>query len=278
MADTMTAGTPARPAPKPDGGTLMRFRGGGFDAKPNRAIAVVSLLLILAAWQLATSTRLVNPLFLPAPSNVLVALWHLAVSGELWLHFSASIQRIAWGWSIGTVLGISFGLLVGLFSPVRAVGIPLVSAIYPVPKIALLPLLILWLGIGEPSKVTTIAASVFFPTVIATFSGVDSVPRNLLRMAQSFNVPLSRIVWNVLLPGALPGLFSGFRISIASALLVLVAAEMIGAQYGLGSFLITAGNMMQTDRLMAGVVVLSALGLTMSFLVSCLEKRLLNWR
>lgn len=278
MTDTMTAGTAARPAPKPDNGTLMRFRGGGFDAKPNRAIAVVSLLLILAAWQLATSTRLVNPLFLPAPSNVLVALWHLAVSGELWLHFSASIQRIAWGWSIGTVLGISFGLLVGLFSPVRAVGIPLVSAIYPVPKIALLPLLILWLGIGEPSKVTTIAASVFFPTVIATFSGVDSVPRNLLRMAQSFNVPLSRIVWNVLLPGALPGLFSGFRISIASALLVLVAAEMIGAQYGLGSFLITAGNMMQTDRLMAGVVVLSALGLTMSFLVSCLEKRLLSWR
>ena len=139
-------------------------------------------------------------------------------------------------------------------------------------------MLILWLGIGEPSKITTIAASVFFPTVIATFSGVDAVPRNLIRMAQSFNVPLGRIVWNVLLPGALPGLLSGFRISIASALLVLVAAEMIGAQYGLGSFLITAGNMMQTDRLMAGVVVLSALGLSMSFLVAQLEKRLLGWR
>ena len=102
--------------------------------------------------------------------------------------------------------------------------------------------------------------------MIATFSGVDSVPRNLIRMAQSFNVPLWRIVWQVSVPGALSGMLAGFRISIAAALLVLVAAEMIGAQYGIGAFLILTGNMMQTDRLMAGVVVVSVLGLTMSVL------------
>src|SRR6185503_20135457 len=153
--------------------------------------------------------------------------------------------------------GVAVGLMIGLFTVSRAVGLPLVAALFPIPKIALLPLLILWLGIGEGSKVATIALSVFFPTVIATFSGVDSVPRNLIRMAQSFNVPLWRIVWQVLVPGA---------------------AEMIGAQYGIGAFLILTGNMMQTDRFMAGVVVVSVLGLAMSIILSTVERRLLRWR
>jgi NitT/TauT family transport system permease protein len=179
---------------------------------------------------------------------------------------------------MGTLFGVGVGLMIGLFTVSRAVGLPLVAALFPIPKIALLPLLILWLGIGEGSKVATIALSVFFPTVIATFTGVDSVPRNLIRMAQSFNVPLWRIVAQVLVPGALAGMLAGFRISIAAALLVLVAAEMIGAQYGIGAFLILTGNMMQTDRLMAGVVVVSVLGLAMATIVSFVERRLLRWR
>jgi NitT/TauT family transport system permease protein len=254
----------------------LTFRGGGFVIEQRTWISVVAFIVLVGLWQLATGTGLISPIFLPSPMRVLRALYELAVTGDLWRHMSASLVRIGYGWLIGTAFGIGLGLTIGLFTAARAAGLPLVSALFPVPKIALLPLLILWLGIGEGSKVATIALSVFFPTAIYTFSGVDSVPRNLIRMAQSFNVPLWRIVWEVLIPGALPGMLAGFRISIAAALLVLVAAEMIGAQYGIGAFLILTGNMMQTDRLMAGVVVVSVLGLTMSMLISAVERRLLR--
>jgi NitT/TauT family transport system permease protein len=254
------------------------FRGGGFVIEQRTWMSVLAFIGLIGLWELVTGTGLVSPIFLPSPTRVVRALWDLAITGDLWRHVSASLMRIGYGWVIGTLFGVAFGLMIGLFTVSRAVGLPLVAALFPIPKIALLPLLILWLGIGEGSKVATIALSVFFPTVIATFSGVDSVPRNLIRMAQSFNVPLLRIITQVLLPGALAGMLAGFRISIAAALLVLVAAEMIGAQYGLGAFLILTGNMMQTDRLMAGVVVVSVLGLTMSLIVGFLERRLLKWR
>jgi len=256
----------------------LAFRGGGFAIEQRTWISILGFIGLIALWQVVTGTGLVSPIFLPSPMRVLRALWDLAISGDLWRHVSASLVRIGYGWVIGTLFGVAFGLMIGLFTVSRAVGLPLVAALFPIPKIALLPLLILWLGIGEGSKVATIALSVFFPTVIATFSGVDSVPRNLIRMAQSFNVPLWRIIWQVLVPGALSGMLAGFRISIAAALLVLVAAEMIGAQYGIGAFLILTGNMMQTDRLMAGVVVVSVLGLAMSIIVSTVERRLLRWR
>src|SRR3984893_4879603 len=128
---------------------------------------------------------------LPSPTSILEALWSLIVSGDFWQHLLASLTRIGSGWIIGTAFGLVFGVAMGLFSGVRAVGVPMVSALYPIPKIALLPLLILWMGIGEAPKVATIAAGVFFPTVIATYSGVDAVPRNLIRMGQRCNPPVA---------------------------------------------------------------------------------------
>jgi NitT/TauT family transport system permease protein len=139
-------------------------------------------------------------------------------------------------------------------------------------------LLILWLGIGEASKIATIALGVFFPTVIAVYSGIDGVPRNLIAMAQSFGVPWRSILWKVVLPGALPNIISGFRITSSTALILLVSAEMIGAQYGIGAFVLQAGNMMLTDQLLAGVTLLSILGLLISAGLSRLESRLLRWR
>ena len=158
------------------------------------------------------------------------------------------------GWIIGTAAGLAVGLAMGIFSAARAAGLPIVSALFPIPKIALLPLLILWFGIGEPSKVATIALGVFFPTVISAYSACDSVPRNLIRMGQSFGLPATDIVAKILLPGAMPGILAGFRISASVALLLVVAAEMIGAQHGIGAFVLAAGNLMQTDQLLAGVV------------------------
>src|SRR5215207_10421952 len=139
--------------------------------------------------------------------------------------------------------GGALGVAIGLSTIARSIGIPGVNALFPIPKIAIMPILILWLGIGESSKVATIALGVFFPMAVATFAAIDDVPRNLVRMAQSFGVPFADVVRKVLLPGALPGILSGFRISASIALLLVVAAEMIGADRGIGAFVMQAGNL-----------------------------------
>jgi taurine transport system permease protein len=254
------------------------FRGGGFAPSPRGWISWLSFAALLALWQAAIDFRWLSPVFLPSPFSILVALRDLLVSGELARDLASSLARIGLGWCLGTLGGLAVGLAMGLSSVVRSMGVPVVSALFPIPKIALLPLFILWLGIGESSKVTVIALGVFFPTTIATFSSVDAVPRSLIRMAQSFGVPFAGIVLKVLLPGALPGIIAGFRISASIALLLVVAAEMIGAQQGIGAFVLAKGNLMQTDQLMAGVAVLSIVGLVIGALLSRLERVLLRWR
>jgi ABC-type nitrate/sulfonate/bicarbonate transport system permease component len=186
--------------------------------------------------------------------------------------------RIGVGWVLGTTAGVAVGFAIGLSRIARSIGITFISALFPIPKIALLPLLILWLGIGEEPKIATIALGVFFSTAISVTSGVDAVPRNLIRMAQSFNVPFPTIVRRVIWPGALPSILSGFRITASIALLLVVSAEMIGAEYGIGAFVLQAGNLMQTDQLLAGVVILSLFGLAVGKLLGVLETRLLHWR
>jgi NitT/TauT family transport system permease protein len=254
------------------------FRGGGFVPSAGRYGGWIALVAVLAIWQLAGSAGWVSQLFLPAPSAIAAAIWKLAISGALWQHVSWSIMRIGTGWIIGTAAGVLVGFAIGLSTLARSVGITFISALFPIPKIALLPLLILWLGIGEEPKIATIALGVFFSTAISVYSGVDAVPRNLIRMAQSFNVPFHAIVRRVIWPGALPSILAGFRITASVALLLVVSAEMIGAQFGIGAFVLQAGNLMQTDQLLAGVVILSVFGLAVGKLINLLEARLLHWR
>ncbi len=254
------------------------FRGAGFVPASSRYGGWIALGLVIAIWQAAGSAGLVNALFLPTPSAIVRAIYQLAVSGALWQHVSASLLRIGAGWLLGTAAGIAVGFAIGLSRLARSVGITFISALFPIPKIALLPLLILWLGIGEEPKIATIALGVFFSTAISVYSGVDAVPRNLIRMAQSFNVPFATIVRKVIWPGALPAILAGFRITASVALLLVVSAEMIGAQYGIGAFVLQAGNLMQTDQLLAGVVILSVFGLAVGKLIGWLEMRLLHWR
>jgi NitT/TauT family transport system permease protein len=268
-------------SPQVDPGSELRpveFRGGGFTPTAGRYSGWIALVLVIAFWQLAGSLRWVNPLFLPTPVAIARAIWQLAISGALWHHLSVSIMRIGTGWVLGTIAGIIVGFAIGLSSLARGVGITFISALFPIPKIALLPLLILWLGIGEEPKIATIALGVFFSTAISVYSGVDNVPRNLIRMAQSFNVPFHAIVRRVIWPGALPSILAGFRITASVALLLVVSAEMIGAEYGIGAFVLQAGNLMQTDQLLAGVVILSLFGLAVGRLINVLETRLLHWR
>ncbi len=256
----------------------VRFRAQGFVLERRPAASAIAFAVVIVVWEAAVRSGLISELFLPPPSAVIRALWALTVDGTLWQNLSASLFRLAVGWSLGTMLGIAAGLAIGLLSLARAVGIPVISAIFPVPKIALLPLFILWLGIGEASKVTVIALGVFFPTAIATFSAIDNIPRGVIRMAQSFDLPPADILRKVVLPAALPGILSAFRITASIGLLLLVAAEMIGAQFGIGAFVLTEGQLMQTDNLLAGVAVMSVLGLAIGTGLSWLEKRLLAWR
>jgi ABC-type nitrate/sulfonate/bicarbonate transport system permease component len=256
----------------------VEFRGAGFMPSMGRVSGWIALAIVIAIWQLAGSAGWVNPLFLPAPSAIVVATYKLAMSGALWQHLGWSVMRIGAGWVLGTAAGIIVGFAIGLSTLARGVGITFISALFPIPKIALLPLLILWLGIGEEPKIATIALGVFFSTAISVYSGVDAVPRNLIRMAQSFNVPFHAIVRRVIWPGALPSILAGFRITASVALLLVVSAEMIGAQYGIGAFVLQAGNLMQTDQLLAGVVILSLFGLAVGKLINLLEARLLHWR
>ena len=227
---------PAKASPPDDASTEARpvvFRGAGFAPKAGRHSGWIALVLVIGLWQLAGSAGWVNPLFLPPPTAIGLAIWKLAMSGALWNHVSASVVRIGSGWILGTMAGVAVGFAIGLSSLARGVGITFISALFPIPKIALLPLLILWLGIGEEPKIATIALGVFFSTAISVYSGVDAVPRNLIRMAQSFGVPFASIVRRVVWPGALPSILAGFRISASVALLLVVSAEMIGAQFPL---------------------------------------------
>src|SRR3979409_1464909 len=263
------AGTEPRP---------VEFRGAGFTPRAGRYSGWIALVLVIGFWQLAGSAGWVNPVFLPPPSAIALAIYKLAARGALWQHVSASVVRIGSGWVLGTAAGVIVGFAIGLSTLARGVGITFISALFPIPKMPLVPLLILWLGIGEEPKIATIALGVFFSTAISVYSGVDAVPRNLIRMAQSFNVPFHAIVRRVIWPGALPSILAGFRITASVALLLVVSAEMIGAQYGIGAFVLQAGNLMQTDQLLAGVVILSLFGLGVGRVSKLVETRLLHWR
>jgi ABC-type nitrate/sulfonate/bicarbonate transport system permease component len=278
MLDRAKAELASQPADPASATRPVAFRGAGFAPKAGRYAGWIALVSVIGLWQIAGSAGLVNPLFLPAPLAIARAIWQLALSGALWHHLSWSIMRIGTGWILGTIAGVAVGFAIGLSSLARGVGITFISALFPIPKIALLPLLILWLGIGEEPKIATIALGVFFSTAISVYSGVDNVPRNLIRMAQSFNVPFQAIVIRVIWPGALPSILAGFRITASVALLLVVSAEMIGAEYGIGAFVLQAGNLMQTDQLLAGVVILSLFGLAVGKLINWLETRLLHWR
>ena len=259
----------ARPVP---------FRGGAFLPRTQRGAGALSLLALVALWQAASSAGLLSPIFAPSPADVVRALWAMLVSGELAGHVAASLGRFVAGFAIGGTAGVAFGVAIGLSTVMRAPGATVVAALFPIPKIALLPLFILWFGIGEASKVATIAFGTFFPTVIATYGAVDNVDRTLVRMGRSFALSPAAIISKIILPGAVPGILSGLRIAASIGVVLLVAAEMIGAEEGLGALVLAAGNLMQSDRLLAGVVVLSMLGLTIAGLIGALERRLLRWR
>ncbi|MBV1866799.1 MAG: ABC transporter permease [Marinosulfonomonas sp.] len=256
----------------------VEFRGGGFAPKSRRWVGLLAFVVLIGLAEIGTRTGFITPLTLPKPSDVLATFVELYQSGLLWKHLFPSLSRLAVGATLGASAGIGVGILIGLFSYIRAGLVPLVAAIFPIPKIALLPLFVIWFGIDEGSKYALIAFGTFTPTVVATYGAVDNVDRTLIRMGQSFGLSWLSIVRKIVLPGAMPGILSGLRISIAIAIILLVAAEMLGAQYGIGAYILEAGSLYDLERLFVGVVILSILGVSVSAIISWIERRVLNWR
>ena len=254
------------------------FRGGGFSTQSKRWLGAIVFLALIGAWEWGTRTGVIGNLTLPRPSDVFKTFLDLWASGLLWKHLIPSLSRLAIGAAIGASLGIAVGVMIGLFSYVRAGLVPIVAAIFPIPKIALLPLFVIWFGIDEASKYALIAFGTFTPTVVATYGAVDNVDRSLIRMGQSFSLSWFSIVTKIVLPGSMPGILSGLRVSLAIAIILLVAAEMLGAEYGIGAYILEAGSLYDLERLFVGVSILSLLGVTLSFIIGLLEKRLLIWR
>jgi NitT/TauT family transport system permease protein len=199
-------------------------------------------------------------------------------TGELLTHLVTSLGRILLGFGLGALGGVSVGLAVGVFSLAEAVGNPLIAATFPIPKIALLPLLILWLGIGEASKVAVIMLGVFFPMAINTYTGVRHADSQLLRAAVSFGAGRWSLIRKVMLPSALPMIFAGLKLGAGTSLLLLVAAEMIAANSGIGYLILNAQNLMETTTLMVGIVLLSLLGLVSHWLLTRLERVAIPWK
>ncbi|MBY6089262.1 ABC transporter permease [Pseudooceanicola sp. 502str34] len=277
MSDATLHSAPP-PAAAPTEAMEIRFRGGGFVAKPHRWMAPIVFVVLIAFIEIGTRSGFISSLTLPRPSDVLATLVQLYKSGQLFEHLVPSLTRLAVGASLGSIVGISVGVMIGLFSYVRAGLVPVVAAIFPIPKIALLPLFVIWFGIDESSKYALIAFGTFTPTVVATYGAVDNVDRSLIRMGQSFGLSWFSIVRKIVLPGAMPGILSGLRISLAIAIILLVAAEMLGAQHGIGAYILEAGSLYDLERLFAGVVILSLLGVITSGAIGLIERRVLGWR
>ena len=246
--------------------------------REHRVLRVAALAGLVAVWEALARIGWVPALFLPSPLGVLAEGWEMIASGELAVHLAASLQRLVLGFVIGAVLGVVAGVAVGFFSFADAVGTPLIAATFPIPKIALLPLLILWLGLGEPSKIAVIALGVFFPMAINTYTGVRQADPLLVRAAVSFGARRLSVIRKVVLPSALPMIFAGLRLGAGTALLLLVAAEMIAVESGIGFLVLHAGNIMSTTKLMVGVVVLSLLGVLSHWGLGRLERAALPWR
>jgi NitT/TauT family transport system permease protein len=248
------------------------------QVKKHPWLSLTSFIIILLVWEFVSRREWIPPLFLPAPSAILLEGWGMLKTGLIFKHVLASLTRILLGFIMACIVGVAVGILIGFFSIPEAVGNPLIAATFPIPKIAILPLLILWLGIGEPSKVAVIALGVFFPMVINVYTGVKNVDPILIKAALSLGSNRWRIIRKVILPGILPMVLAGMKLGIGIALLLVVAAEMVAADAGIGFMILTAADLMETKKLMVGLITLSFLGIFFNWLFQKLEHVFIPWK
>ena len=243
-----------------------------------RVVSILSPLALLLLWEALVRTRVLDVRFFPAPSQVLGTLVSLNLSGELPQDVLVSLSRIAAGFALGAGAGIALGLLMGVSRVIRAAVNPLVGTIYPIPKIAILPLVMLIFGLGEPSKYVIVAIGVFFLVLLNTAAGVMNIEKIYLDVGRNFGARRSDVLLTIALPGALPFIFTGLRLGWGTGLLLIVAAEFISAKSGIGYLIWTSWQTFAVEEMYVGLITISALGLISFAVFDVLERWLIPWK
>ena len=260
-----------------DTGARRRPRSRVLDRPGARAVvglAAPAVLLVL--WWAVTAAGLLSAVQLPSPGAVLSAGVNLLERGDLWLHVGISTQRVLLGFLLGAALGLAVGSALGLSRWADALFAPLIGALRAVPSLAWVPLLILWMQIGEESKVTLIAIGAFFPVFTTVYAALRHVDPHLVEAGRAFGYHGLSLLRTVQLPAVVPAVFSGLRLALAQAWLFLVAAELIASSMGLGFLLTDSQNNGRTDRLILAIILLAVLGKLTDWLLGLLERRALR--
>ena len=241
-------------------------------------LAAGSVVAFLGAWEIAVSADMVNRLLLPSPTDVGRVAIEQVRSGELLGHVVVSLGRIASGFLIGAGAGIMAGVLIGTYRPLRTVVYPMVEVLRPIPPLAWIPLAIIWFGIEEASKVFLLSVTAFFPIFVNTYKGVRNIDPTLIRAARSLEMKSSGVMVKIAIPAAMPDITTGLRFSWSLVFAVIVAAEMIAAQSGLGFLVTDAMNLGRFDVVVFGIVVIGVLSVATDYLWQVVSSRwLLRW-
>jgi len=243
-----------------------------------RLYQALFILLLLSIWQFVPATGLINPHFLTPLSEVLKTLWRLSVSGQLHGHLAVSLKRILLGLGMSIVIGCPLGLLMGWFKDFEKVVDAPLQAGRQISALALFPVFILFFGIGELSKVVIIFWASIWPILLNTIAGVQNIDPLLIKSARSMGASGGRLLMKLILPAVTPSILTGIRLGGAYAVMVLVAAEMVGANSGLGFLVLNSQETFKIPEMYAGIIALGLFGLLINNLLLALEKRTTRWK
>jgi ABC-type nitrate/sulfonate/bicarbonate transport system permease component len=242
-------------------------------------LPTASVALFVLGWEIFVRARGIAPIFLPAPSVIAVYLWRMIADGTMEYHLGVTLLRIFAGFAVAAVTGIALGLAMGMSRIVAKVADIWIAALYPLPKISLIPLLIIWLGTGEAYRIVISAVTAFFPIVISTYSGIRQADRGLIQAARDLGANAHQIQLKVVIPAAIPSIFAGLHLGMGVTIILIVAAEMIGgsSQSGMGYLLISSGQVMETEKVFASLVVLAVVGAVVIKLQQWTDRKVAPW-
>ena len=235
-------------------------------------------VILIAVWEILSRTGVVPSYQLPAPSVILETILGLAADGSLWGHIGITVYRVFIGFLIGTAFAVILGGVVGFYSKAEQIFDPMIQAFRSIPSLAWVPLFILWMGIGEPSKVTMIAVGVFFPVYLNVVSGIGGVDRKLIEVGKMYGLNTFQLIKRVILPASLPSFLTGLRSGLGLGWMFVVAAELMGASTGLGYLLVLGQNTLSPETILASIVLFAIIGKLSDWILKTVELRSLHWQ
>lgn len=247
------------------------------DGIINSMLSLVAPIVLIWLWEILSIKGVINPSIMPAPSRIFYTFKSMVANGELSKHLTVSVIRVAQGFIIGSILGIILGILMGLFDKINRICLLLVGILRPIPIIAWVPMLILWMGIDDASKITVIAIGSFWPVLINTINGIKSTDEKYLEVSYILEKSKIETLIKVVIPAALPSIFTGLRIGIGAAWMSVVGAEMIAAATGIGYLIMFARELSQPDVMLVGVFSIGVIGLVIDLSIVKIQSKLLGW-